>query len=72
MFEEPFFIDIVDWGHSTPEKTRFLGFAPVGNFSVVVSCFTERTTGRIRIISARRTTSVERREYYERLREIYN
>ena len=69
MFESPFFWEQCDESHSGYES-RFTGMAIVEGLSVVVSCYTERD--RIRIISARRATSLERRKYYERLREIYS
>ena len=69
MFESPFFWEQYDESHSGDES-RFTGMAIVEGLSVVVSCYTERD--RIRIISARRATSLERRKYYERLREIYS
>ncbi len=70
MFDSPFFWELYDESHSKEGETRFRGMAIVDGLSVIVSCYTER--GRIRIISARQATALERRMYYERLRRIYS
>lgn len=64
MFDDPLFWERHDESHSDGEM-RFIGIAPVAGLSIVVACFVERS--RIRMISARRATSKERKGYYARL-----
>lgn len=69
MFDDPLFWERYDAAHSTAEETRYVGIAKVNGFAVVVSSYTER--GRIRIISARISTSEEEKRYEEWCRQFY-
>lgn len=70
MFDDPLFWEDVDVEHSTTKETRYVGMALVKGISVVFSSYTERK--RIRIISARKASAIERRRYYEKLRRFYS
>ena len=61
VFEDPNYIEIYDFEHSTYED-RYIAIGLVGEVLFVV--FTERKD-RIRIISARLATALERRLYYD-------
>ena len=60
MFDDPDYIEIYDFEHSTDED-RYIAIGRVGDILFVV--FTERGYN-IRMISARLATDVERRLYY--------
>ena len=63
VFEDPNRVDIYDVFHSMDED-RFLTIGEIaGTFMVVTVVYTERSDD-IRIISARRATKAERKEYY--------
>ena len=63
VFEDPNRVDIYDVFHSMDED-RFLTIGEIaGTFIVVTVVYTERSDD-IRIISARRATKAERKEYY--------
>ena len=61
VFEDPNYIEIYDFEHSTYED-RYIAIGLVGEVLFVV--FTERKDY-IRIISARLATAMERRLYYD-------
>ena len=61
VFDDPNYIEIYDFEHSTYED-RYIAIGLVGEVLFVV--FTERKD-RIRIISARLATALERRLYYD-------
>ena len=69
MFDDPLFWEQLDTAHSTAEETRYFGIAKINGFAVVVSSYTERN--RIRIISARISTSEEERKYEKWCRQFY-
>lgn len=62
VFDDPNYIEMYDFEHSTDED-RYVAIGTVGDVLFVV--FTERRE-RIRIISARLATDLERRLYYDR------
>ena len=71
VFDDPYFYEIYDTGHSMLNQTRYNGFGYAeGKVQVVQVVYTEEK--RTHIISARPATSGERKLYYERLREIYS
>lgn len=61
VFDDPYYIEMYDFEHSIDED-RFIAIGKVGNVLFVV--FTERKD-RIRLISARSATDIERRLYYD-------
>lgn len=63
VFDDPLFFEIHDEKHSSIDEDRFLGFGRINDMLIITTCFTERE--RIRLISARKATSSERRLYYE-------
>ena len=69
MFDDPLFWEQPDDEHSDATETRYFGTAKINGFAVVVSVYTERE--RIRIISARTSTTEEERRYEEWCRQFY-
>ncbi|UTC82822.1 BrnT family toxin [Treponema denticola] len=67
VFDDPYFYEIYDINHSVEEE-RFVGIGTVDGILVVVVCYTER--GKIRLISARRATRLEKEVYYEKRKTI--
>lgn len=64
VFGNPLAVIFDDEGHSTEEPREIIiGHSPAG--SVLLVSFTERGKGLIRIISARKATKKERRDYEE-------
>lgn len=61
VFEDPRCLEMFDFEHSADED-RYIAIGMVGD--VLFVAFTERKD-HIRLISARRATSVERRLYYD-------
>lgn len=71
IFDDPYFYEIYDTGHSEANQTRYNGFGYAkGKLQVVQVAYTEDE--RTHIISARFATSRERKMYYDRIREIYS
>lgn len=69
-FDDPFFYEIYDAGHSEMNQSRYNGFGYAkGQLLVAQIVYTEAE--RTHIISARPATSRERKLYYERIKEIY-
>lgn len=66
VFEDPYCIELFDFEHSVDED-RYIAIGKVGDVLFVV--FTERTD-KLRLISARLATSVERSLYYDQ--DIYD
>ncbi len=54
VFNDPFFIEKVDWEHSTLQEERIVGLGNINGIVVLTTVFTERE--RIRIISSRIAT----------------
>ncbi len=57
VFNDPFFIEKVDWEHSTLQEERIVGLGNINGIVVLTTVFTERE--RIRIISSRIATKEE-------------
>ena len=64
-FDDPFLLELYDEAHSTLEETRFKGLAELQDFIILYLSYTEKTTGRTRIISVRNAEPVEEKIYYE-------
>ena len=64
-FDDPFLLELYDETHSTLEETRFKGLAKLQDFIVLYLSYTEKATGRTRIISARLAVPIEENAYYE-------
>jgi uncharacterized protein len=64
-FDDPFLLEMYDETHSTLTETRFRGLAELQDFIILYLSYTEPTSGRTRIISARPAEPIEEREYYE-------
>ena len=64
-FGDPYLLELYDEAHSTPEETRFKGLAELQDFIILYLSYTEKATGRTRIISARHAEPVEEKAYYE-------
>jgi len=64
-FDDPFLLEIYDETHSTLAETRLRGLAELQDFVVLYMSYTEPTSGRTRIISARPAEPIEEKEYYE-------
>ncbi|UTC75924.1 BrnT family toxin [Treponema sp. OMZ 792] len=67
VFDDPYFYEIYDINHSA-EEDRFVGIGIVNGLLVVVVSYTERS--KIRLISARRATRLEKEVYYEKRKNI--
>lgn|SRR5574344_2086093 len=63
-FTDDFFIELQDIEHSF-EEARFKGIGSIQGILVVTVFYTDRE--RIRLISARKANSLERRAYYENI-----
>jgi len=64
-FDDPYLLELYDDAHSTIEETRFKGLAELQDFIVLYLSYTEKATGRTRIISARPAEPIEEKAYYE-------
>ena len=64
-FDDPYLLELYDEAHSTHDETRFKGLAELQDFIILYLSYTERSSGRTRIISARLAESVEEKAYYE-------
>lgn len=71
MFDDPLFWERYDIEHSTEDESRFLGIAKIHGTAVVVSSYTDREQ-RIRIISARISTTEEEKQYEEWCKQFYS
>ncbi len=67
VFGDPLARIFVDEDHSADERREII-VGTSRSKRLLLICFTEREQGRIRIISARRTTRRERQDYEEYLR----
>lgn len=65
VFNDPFSITIVDPDHSIEEE-RYIDIGMSVRGRVLIVCYTERGTN-IRIISSRKASPTERREYEENI-----
>lgn len=63
VFDDPFFLERYDTEHSSLEEERFIGLGESGGAVIVMTAYTERE--RIRLISARFATELERKLYYD-------
>jgi len=64
-FDDPYLLELYDETHSTLDETRFKGLAELQNFIILYLSYTEKATGRTRIISARPAEPNEEKVYYE-------
>ena len=64
-FDDPYLLELYDETHSTLEEPRFKGLAELQDFIVLYLSYTEKATGRTRIISARSAEPIEEKAYYE-------
>jgi len=64
-FDDPYLLETYDEAHSTLSETRFKGLAELQDFIILYLAYTEPTSGRTRIITARSAEPIEEREYYE-------
>jgi len=64
-FDDPYLLELFDETHSTDEETRFKGLAELQDFIILYLSYTEKETGRTRIISARPAEPIEEKAYYE-------
>jgi len=64
-FDDPYLLEFYDEAHSTLEETRFKGLAELQDFIILYLSYTEKATGRTRIISARPAEPIEEKVYYE-------
>jgi uncharacterized DUF497 family protein len=64
-FDDPYLLEFYDETHSTREEVRFKGLAELQDFIILYLSYTERTSGRTRIISVRLAEPVEEKAYYE-------
>lgn len=62
VFNDPFFLEKYDDDHSSLEEDRYVGIGRIKEYSITLICFTDRN-GKTRIISARRATAKEVKEY---------
>ncbi|GHV95838.1 hypothetical protein AGMMS50293_21580 [Spirochaetia bacterium] len=64
-FDDPYILELYDDTHSTVEETRYRSLAELQDFIILYLSYTEPSSGRTRIISARSAEPVEERMYYE-------
>ena len=64
-FDDPYLLELYDEAHTTLEETRFRGLAELQDFIILYLSYTEKATGRTRIISARPAEPIEEKAYYE-------
>jgi len=64
-FDDPYLLEFYDESHSTLEETRFKGLAELQDFIILYLSYTEKASGRTRIISARQAVPIEEETYYE-------
>lgn len=60
-FNDPFLLEKYDSSHSA-EEDRYIGIGKIREYFITFICFTDRN-GRTRMISARKATAKEVREY---------
>ena len=63
VFNDPFFIEKVDFEHSMLDEERLIGIGNINGNVVITTVYTERE--RTRIISSRLATKKEEAFYYE-------
>ena len=64
-FDDPYLLELYDEAHSTLEEIRFKGLAELQDFIILYLSYTEKATGRTRIISVRPAEPIEEKTYYE-------
>ena len=64
-FDDPYLLELYDETHSSLKEIRYKGLAELQDFIVLYLSYTERETGRTRIISARPAEPIEEKAYYE-------
>jgi len=64
-FDDPYLLELYDEAHSTIYETRYKGLAELQDFIILYLSYTEPSSGRTRIISARLAESVEEDAYNE-------
>ena len=68
MFNAPFFLEKIDFEHSTLEEERLIGIGNLNRFVIITVVYTERD--RTRIISSRLATKQEEAFYYEQRKNV--
>lgn len=63
VFDDPCFVERVDFEHSTLDEERLVGLGMLNGFVIITTVYTER--GKTRIISSRVATKNEEAFYYE-------
>lgn len=71
VFDDPLFAERIDYEHSSPDETRFVGMGKIAGTVVIVTCYTPRGK-RIRIINARISTKGEEKLYEQWCKRFYN
>ena len=66
VFGDPLELTIADPDHSVSDEFRFISLGRSIRGRLLVVCYTEREPDRIRLISARRATKQERKQYEQR------
>jgi len=69
VFNDPYFIERLDFEHSTLEEERLIGIGNLHGFVIITTMYTERNN--TRIISSRLATKKEEAFYYEQ-RKSFN
>ena len=64
-FDDPYLLEFYDETHSTFNEIRYKGLAELQDFIILYLSYTEKVTGRTRIISARPAEPIEEKAYYE-------
>jgi len=64
-FDDPCLLEMYDEAHSTLGEVRLKGLAELQGFVILYLSYTERESGRTRIISVRPAEPFEERMYYE-------
>lgn len=68
VFNDPYFIEKIDFEHSILEEERLIGIGNLKGFVIITVVYTERD--RIRIISSRLATNREEAVYYEQRKKF--
>ena len=68
VFDDPHLLEFYDEVYSTPEEERYICLGRWQDFFVLFVAFTEKD-GAIRLITARKATSKERKVYEENYRK---
>jgi len=62
VFNDPFFLEKYDDSHSSTNEDRYVGIGRIKEYFITLICFTD-SSGKTRIISARKATAKEVKEY---------